>query len=223
MRFLKVFILFLIVTNIYASENTWGFKGGVNYSKMRTIENQSFHSFSFGIERKIHLDSYLYIVPQILVSQEGGTIKNVPVLPDPPTDDLYRYDISIKGNIIDLSIALHFQLFQNDKFSIALRTFPSYRFKGYSNDMKKTEKIDKNEDDVDWDNYNFEYKLGYYDESLPHPKGGWALNIGIVATYYLFSFEIGYVYNLYSIGQVDRLYPLEHKIHSIHFLFGINI
>ena len=223
MNLFKTIVFLFIAVNLYGDNNTWGLKGGVNYSKMRTIDNQTSFGFSFGFERKIHLDSYLYIVPQILVSQEGGSIKNVPVLPDPPTDDLYRYDISIKGNTIDLSVALHFRLFQNDKFSIALRTFPSYRFIGYSSDMQRTEKIDKNEDDIDWDNYNFEYKLGYYDESLPHPEGGWALNIGIVATYYLFSFEIGYVYNLYSIGQVDRLYPLDHKIHSIHFLLGVNI
>ncbi len=223
MKFLKLSVFIFIAANLYAGDNTWGFKGGLNISKIRTIENQSLSSYSFGIERKIHLDSYLYIVPQILISQEGGTIQNVPVLPYPPTDDLYRYNISIKGNTIDLSIALHFRLFQNDKFSLSLRTFPSYRFKGYGSDLQKTEKIDKNDDDIDWDNYNFKYQLGYYDESLPHLEGGWALNIGIIATYYLFSLEIGYVYNLYSIGSVGNLYPLDYKIHSIHLLFGINI
>lgn len=63
--FLFQLLLMVFIQNIDA-ENNWIIKGGLNYSELLKIESKPIISYSFGVERRINVWSFLSLNPEIL-------------------------------------------------------------------------------------------------------------------------------------------------------------
>lgn len=216
-------ILIIILTQSSNAQEYWIIKGGFNYSRLQKIDNQPFYSYSIGIERKIQILSFFSINPEILWSGQGGTIKNKPVWSESfYGGSLYRFDINIERGSMDLALVPEFLLYESNDFAISLRPYPSFHTEGYGDhDLKEIELININDSEIDWANFNFEYRQGDFEHFPFDFRTGWSLNMAITVSYERYIVEVRYMRNLHSIGQVAQLYPLKHKLHSIHFLFGI--
>jgi hypothetical protein len=222
---IRIFLIISVILQVQnlKADDSWIIKVGFNHSEFQKIEAKSFVNYSMGIERKIPTWHFLSINPEILWSKQGGIIQNKPVWTDSYYDgSLYRYNINIVRTSMDISIIFDFSILQSNEISLSIRPFPSFHTEGFKqqNVLEKLNRINVNDSNTDWDNYNFEYRQGDFDHYPYDFKTGWSLNLSLMLNYKKFVLETRYMKNLNSIGQIGQLYPLKHKLHSIHFLVG---
>ena len=204
--------------------NDWIIKAGFNYSKLRAIKNEPHYGISIGVERKIPVWGLFSINPEIIFFRQGGTIKDKPVWTDlfNINNTLYNYDIKITGGGLEIAPVFDFQLWENESFLFNGRIYPAYHFGAFTAELKEKNRIDTNNGNIDWNNYDFEYREGDFDNWFNF-KTGWSMNFGITIKYRIYLLELRYIHNMYNIGQAGDLYPLSYKISSLHLLLGLTI
>ncbi len=219
--YILIFIFFLL--NNANAKNNWVIKGGFNYSELYSVKAIPSYNYSFGVERNIPINSFFSISPEVLWSKQGGLIKNKPVWTENYYGDLlFRNDINIVRTSMDLALVFDFPFIEKKSYSMSFRFFPSFHTESFTKTkLKNREQIDITGGTIDWDNYDFEYIQGDY-ENFPYSfRTSWSLNIGLSFSYRRLFSELRYMNNLQPIGQVGQLRPLKYKLHSFHFLFGI--
>jgi len=213
-------IILLIVVQNLSGQNTWILKGGINYSRIYDINSNGQYNYLIGIEKQLHIGNILSINPEILFAKQSSIIKNKPVWTDAYNEYLYYYDIHIIRTSSNFSLILDFQLYNSEDLNFSIRLFPSFYFENlWNTEIVERQLIDKNNGNIDWDNYDFEYRQGDFENFLKL-RTGWSLNFGFMIKYLRFITELRYLNKLSPIGQAGQLVDVNHKIHSFGLIFG---
>ncbi len=222
--FIGIFTI-LIASNVY-SQSPWCLKAGVNISSFTNEDSDFITSFTFGISREYPLNDSYSIIPEIFLTKQGGIVKDEPVKTPEYEEYLYSYDILSRVVYFEIPI-----LFAGNFDFNSLRTKiylgPSYRLGFIDASKISNEKLiydrDNPEKKEEYENYDFEYIQGDYDNSLPRIiSSGLGLNIGVMLKYSFLTLDIMYSYALHDIGQLDQFHPLNKNTHALHFLLGVN-
>ncbi len=229
MKYIKwiTFSIYLLISiNIFAKDNTL-IKTGINVSDFRNNDSHFTTNFSIGLSKIKKINKNLYFLPEIFFTREGSILKNKPVKNDDWEWYLNSYNIKIIQYYLELPLMIgyHF-IFHKSEFMIYFG--PSFKITITDRTKLYNEKIiyddDHPEKRSDFKNYNFEFVQGDYSGGHFLDSPGMNLNIGFIKPFLKkFYFEIRYSYSLNKIGSIGQLNAINRKLHSLHFLIGVNL
>lgn len=218
---LLIFLLFSL--NLYSQSN-WQLKGGVAYSKFRSVESQNKSGFTLGIGHEWSLMKNFSISWEFLYDQKGAILKDK-IIGGGYVRFVYKRDIFTAIAFIESPILLKYNISINKQTKFQLLTGLSLAIGIRDNTKVKNQRfLFEVKDPKEWENLYYDYDFNIDpDGPLPHiaRSSGFIFTSGIAMQWKFLSMEIRYGYDLYDVETVVS-YDLYENLHSLYLLFGYN-
>jgi len=220
MKFIKVLLFILFISNLYA-QSPWYIKAGINLSKFRDSDSEALLNYSFGLSRIIYFSDEWSLVPELFITRQGSMLREKPVKTGGWEWFLYSYDIKAVHIYLEIPVLINYQAsIKNRKIHFYLG--PSYRFvlTDRTELLNQTLIYDDTHPDLKdkYKNYDFEFIQGDYDGFSLFKSPAWSMNFGITAEISVINVELRYTYTFNEMGQIGQIHPIERYLHSLHLL-----
>ncbi len=203
------------------SENNWLVKAGFNYSAFRDNDDELIGNYSLGISRNIDFTEKLSLLPDFLISSQGGMLRNKPVWTDNYELALNSYSYRVAIQLIEFGLMINYQILDKS-LELSLNIGPSWRIGLHDESHKFNRKLIYDDTNPtlrdEFENYNFKYISG--DPSFIN-SSGWSVNLGLMCSFKRICFETRYSFALHDIGAFSSLEKVGKKSHTLHFLIGV--